>query len=67
MDDKLFCVKCGYRIWRHSDGKPVVDQYFQNQHMNCRSAMRFILRYEADGQADYPYAERELVKGEGHE
>lgn len=39
MDDKLFCSKCGYRIWRNMDDRPFVDLYLQDRHFNCKFAL----------------------------
>lgn len=38
-EDKLFCIKCNYRIWRHVDDRPLVDLYLQNRHYNCHRAL----------------------------
>lgn len=62
MDDKLFCSKCGYRIWRNSDNRPFVDVYFQDRHFNCTHALAQRLPI-TEKRHDPSYAERrESVK-----
>lgn len=61
MEDKLFCVKCGYRIWRNSDNRPLVDVYYQDAHFNCKFALA-VRPPLGDREMDPSYAEkRELV------
>jgi len=57
MDEKLFCSKCGYRIWRYSDSRPRVDNYFQDRHFNCGAALG-AKPPQKDGKPDLSYRER---------
>lgn len=65
MEDKLFCVRCGYRIWKHADERPFVDFYIQDQHVRCENALAVAGPKGRDGKVDTSYVEvakREEVK-----
>jgi hypothetical protein len=59
MEDKLFCIRCHLRIWRHADGQRYVDQYFQDQHFNCAVALGNRPPNSKNGGPDISYREFE--------
>lgn len=63
MEDKLFCSICSGRIWRHADERRFVDQYFQDRHANCLTALSNRPPNGFSGEKDLSYVERIEQKG----
>lgn len=63
MEEKLFCSRCGYRIWRHADERRHVDRYMQNQHVRCITSLALNPPDDGTGLPDMSYVEMEVQKG----
>lgn len=59
MEEKLFCNRCHMRIWRMSDERRFIDQYFQDQHFSCASGLGSRPPKAKDGSPDISYREFE--------